>query len=90
MITLRTYYTVFGALLALTLATTGAAFIDLGAQWNTIVGLTIAIVKALLVATYFMHLRHSQRLTLLFAGAGVLWLALLMTFVFADYLTRGW
>jgi hypothetical protein len=27
---------------------------------------------------------------LLFAGAGVLWLALLMTFVFADYLTRGW
>ena len=84
MIAQKTYYVVFGALLALTLATTAAAFVDLGARWNTIVGLTIAVVKALLVATYFMHLRHSQRLTLLFAGAGVLWLALLMTFVFAD------
>jgi cytochrome c oxidase subunit 4 len=90
MIAVKTYYIVFAALLALTLATTGAAFVDLGARLNTIVGFTIAIVKALLVAVYFMHLRHSQRLTLLFAGAGVLWLALLMTFVFADYLTRGW
>ena len=89
MITLKTYYLVFGALLALTLLTTSVAFADLGA-WNSIIALTIAVAKALLVATYFMHLRHSQRLTLLVAGAGILWLALLMVFAFADYLTRVW
>ena len=89
MITLKTYYLVFGALLALTLFTTSVAFADLGA-WNSIIALTIAVAKALLVATYFMHLRHSQRLTLLVAGAGILWLALLMVFAFADYLTRVW
>ena len=89
MITVKTYYLVFGALLALTLLTTSVAFADLGA-WNSIIALTIAVAKALLVATYFMHLRHSQRLTLLVAGAGIIWLALLMVFAFADYLTRVW
>lgn len=90
MITLRTYYTVFGALLALTLITTGAAFVDLGAHWNVIVALAIAVCKASLVAIYFMHLRHSHRLTLMVAGAGFFWLALLLAFSFADYLTRQW
>ncbi|HET7004995.1 MAG TPA: cytochrome C oxidase subunit IV family protein [Candidatus Binatia bacterium] len=89
MITLKTYYLVFSGLLALTLLTTGVAFVDLG-PWNTVIALTIAVAKALLVAAYFMHLRHSQRLTLLVAGAGVIWLALLMAFAFADYLTRIW
>ena len=89
MITLKTYYLVFSGLLALTLLTTGVAFADLG-PWNTVIALTIAVAKALLVAAYFMHLRHSQRLTLLVAGAGVIWLALLMAFAFADYLTRIW
>jgi cytochrome c oxidase subunit IV len=89
MITLKTYYLVFGGLLALTLLTTGVAFVDLG-PWNSVIALTIAVAKALLVAAYFMHLRHSQRLTLLVAGAGVIWLALLMAFAFADYLTRIW
>ena len=89
MIALRTYYLVFAALLGLTLLTTGAAFVDLGA-WNNVIAITIAVAKALLVATYFMHLRHSSRLTLLVAGAGIIWLAHLMMFTFADYLTRGW
>jgi cytochrome c oxidase subunit IV len=90
MITLRTYFIVFGALLILTLLTTAAAFVDLGANWNTVTALTIAVIKALLVATYFMHLRYSPRLTLLFAGAGLIWMAHLMVFTFADYLTRAW
>ncbi len=89
MIALKTYYLVFAALLALTLLTTGIAFVDLG-TWSSIIALTIALAKALLVATYFMHLRHSQRLIVLFAGAGMIWLTLLIVFVFADYLTRGW
>jgi cytochrome c oxidase subunit 4 len=90
MIALRTYYIVFAVLLGLTLLTTGVAFIDLGAQWNIAVALAIAAAKALLVAIYFMHLRHSPPLIFLVAGAGLVWLTLLMVFVFADYLTRGW
>ena len=89
MIALKTYYLVFGALLVLTLLTTSVAFVDLGA-WNDVIAITIAVAKALLVATYFMHLRHSRRLTLLVAGAGIIWLAHMMTFTFADYLTRPW
>ena len=90
MITLRTYYIVFAALLGLTLLTTGVAFIDLGEQWNIAAALAIASAKALLVALYFMHLRHSSPVILLFAGAGLLWLTLMIVFIFADYLTRGW
>ena len=90
MIASKTYCTVFGVLLTLTLLTTGAAFVDLGAQWNNLAALLIATIKALLVASYFMHLRHGPRLTLLFAGAGVIWMAHLLLFSFTDYLTRNW
>ena len=90
MISLRTYYFVFGALLVLTLLTTGAAFVNLGAHWNIVVALAIAIVKASLVAAYFMHLRYSSKLTLLVAGAGLIWLVHMMVFTFSDYLTRNW
>jgi cytochrome c oxidase subunit 4 len=83
----RTYFVVFGALILLTLVTAGAAHLDLGVL-NTPVALAIAIAKALLVMIFFMHLRHSDYLTWVFAGAGVLWLFHLMIFMLSDYLTR--
>jgi cytochrome c oxidase subunit IV len=83
----KTYFLVFGALILLTLTTTGAAYLDLGVL-NTPVALTIAIAKALLVMVFFMHLRHSDYLTWVFAGAGVLWLLHLLVFVLSDYLSR--
>jgi cytochrome c oxidase subunit 4 len=51
-------------------------------------GLGIAIVKAVLVAAFFMHLKYRDGRTLVFALAGLAWLALLFTFTLADYLTR--
>ena len=90
MISVNTYYLVFGALLVLTGLTTGMAFVDLGAHWNIVVALAIAIVKVSLVAAYFMHLRHTSKLIILVAGAGFIWVVHLMVFSFADYLTRGW
>jgi cytochrome c oxidase subunit 4 len=83
----RTYFVVFGALILLTIVTTGAAQLDLGVL-NTPVALAIAIAQALLVMIFFMHLRHSDYLTWVFAGAGVLWLFHLMIFMLSDYLTR--
>lgn len=86
---MRAYYLVYGALLVLLLLTVGAGFLNLGAL-HVVVALTIAVVKAVLVALYFMHLRDSSKLTWTFAAAGLIWLLILMVLTMNDYLTRGW
>ncbi|HEY7715594.1 MAG TPA: cytochrome C oxidase subunit IV family protein [Candidatus Binatia bacterium] len=90
MISIRGYLAVFIALLALTALTTGVAFINLGGVGNVAVALAIAITKAVLVALYFMHLRYSTRLTVVFAGAGIFWLGILVALTLSDYISRGW
>jgi len=87
-VSVRTYAVVWVSLLILTVTTTGIAFIDLGG-WNGFVAVTIGIVKALLVILYFMHIRFSQRLTWVFAGAGFFWLAILLGLTMSDTLTRA-
>ena len=42
--------------------TTAVAYVDLG-SFSVIVALAIAVCKMLLVALFFMHLRHSTKLT---------------------------
>ena len=84
----RTYYKIFGALLLLTILTVGAAYVDLGFLSQP-VALAIAIVKATLVMVYFMHLNHSSTLVRIFAGSGVAWLLIMLTYTVADYLTRA-
>jgi cytochrome c oxidase subunit 4 len=85
----RVYLMVFLALLALTATTAAVAFVDLGATWNTTVALAIAIIKALLVILFFMHVLYSRPLTWVFVGAGFFWLSLLFTLTLADYATRN-
>lgn len=86
---LKIYYGIFFALLVLTGVTVGAAFVDMGAM-NTVVALSIAVVKALLVILYFMHVRYSSRLTWVFVAAGFFWFLILVAFTMADYESRGW
>jgi cytochrome c oxidase subunit 4 len=83
------YYRVFATLLVLTGLTVWVAFQDLGAA-NTVVAMTIAVIKATLVVLYFMHVRYGSRLTWVFVVAGVFWLAVLITLTLSDELTRGW
>ena len=83
----QSYLLVFAALLVLTLATAGAAYLDFG-PLNVAIALAIAIAKALLVMVFFMHLKQSSPLVRLFAGTGVFWLLILLTFTLSDYLTR--
>ena len=83
------YFRVFAALLLLTGVTVWVAFLDLGAA-NTVVAMAIAAIKASLVVLYFMHVRYGSRLTWVFIGAGVFWLAVLITLTLSDELTRGW
>jgi cytochrome c oxidase subunit 4 len=86
---IKTYAFCFVALIVLTLVTTFVAFVDLG-PFNVIVALAIATIKMLLVALFFMHIRHSDRLTRLVVTGGLLWLAILLVLSFADFATRGW
>jgi cytochrome c oxidase subunit 4 len=88
-LSLKTYVGVFAALAALTVLTTAVAYVDLG-FFNVIVALTIAVAKALLVVLFFMHLARSRHRTQVVAGAGILWLLILITFTLSDALTRGW
>lgn len=84
-----TFLLVFAALIGLTILTVVMSFLELG-QWHTAVGLAIATPKALLVALFFMELRHSARLNWLAVGAALFWLATLHALTLADYWTRFW
>jgi len=83
------YYAVFGALMVLTAATVGVAYVDLG-RFNIAVALAVAIVKATLVVLFFMHVKYSSRLVQLVVLASVVWLIILFGITLTDYVTRGW
>ena len=85
----RTYAVIWIALLLLTGVTTAVAYIDLG-HLGVVASLAIAVGKMLLVALFFMHVRHSTQLTRLVVAGGLLWLAILITLTMADVVTRGW
>jgi cytochrome c oxidase subunit IV len=85
----KTYLMVFLALIAATVITTAVAFVDLGA-FSVIVALAIAVCKMLLVALFFMHVRHSARLTQVVLVGGLLWFGILMGMTFIDFSSRTW
>lgn len=85
---IRTYLLVFLALLVLLGLTVAVAYVDLGI-FSPVVALSIAILKAVLIMLYFMHLRHSPKLTWIFALLGILWLMIMFGITMADYLSRG-
>jgi cytochrome c oxidase subunit IV len=87
---LKMYFAVFLALLAGTGLTVFAATLDLG-RYNAAVALTIASVKATLVALFFMHVWHaSEKLTKLVVIAALFFLLLLLGLTMSDYATRLW
>ena len=83
-----TYLFVLLALLAATIATTAVAYVDLG-PFSVVVALVIACTKMVLVALFFMHIRHSTKLTKLVVVGGLLWLLILLGLTMSDFLTRG-
>ena len=83
------YYVIFGALMLLTLATVWVATIDLG-EFNAVVAMAIAVLKASLVVVFFMHLKGSSALTKVFLATGIFWLLIIFALSLADYLTRHW
>ncbi len=88
-IPVRTYLIIFAALFILLIITVAAYYIDVG-PFNIVIAMTIATVKALLIILYFMHVRFSNRLTWVFAGAAFFWLGILLGLTLTDYLSRAW
>ena len=86
---LAMHFVVFGVLMVLTVLTVWVSRIDLGAM-NTVVAMAIAVVKALVVILWFMHVIHSPRLTWIVVISAFIWLAVMFVLFFSDYLTRGW
>ena len=74
-------------LLALLALTVTLAYVPLCA-FNVVVALGIGATKAAMVAAIFMELRHRGARTMVFATAGLFWLAILLWLGSMDFLTR--
>lgn len=86
----RTYLIVYFVLLGLLFLTVGAAYLDLGG-WEILIAVGIAVVKALLILFYFMHLRSTNdRIIWIFALLAFALLGTLFVLSFSDYVSRGW
>jgi cytochrome c oxidase subunit 4 len=85
----KTYYTIFSALMVGTALTVGAAFVNLH-NFNIVVALIIAGIKASLVIFFFMHVKFSSKLTKLWVAIGFIWLGLMLAITLTDYFSRDW
>ncbi len=84
-----TYLRTLIVLLILTGITFGASYIQFGSSAaNVVVALTIATIKATLVALFFMHLLHDKPVNAVIAGAGFVFLGLFLMFTLLDFDTR--
>ena len=69
---IKVYLTVFGALGVLTVLTVGASYLDVSTTEAIFLALTIASIKASLVAGYFMHL-ITERHTIIWRTTPTYW-----------------
>ena len=84
---LKTYLTIFGALMVLTAVTVGVAYAELGALAGPI-ALLIAAVKATLVILYFMHVKYETKLIGLWALSGFIFVAILIVITLGEFAGR--
>ena len=73
----KTYFMVFGALMALTIITVGVSYVHLPIAAAVTVALIVATIKGSLVALFFMHLSNERK---------VIYWVLMLTVVFFIFL----
>ena len=86
------YFGIFGILVVGTILTYWVATKDLDFIFpgaNTLVALTIALIKMTFVMLFFMHVYWSPKLIWLSAIASFFWLAIMFAYTMQDYMTRG-
>lgn len=85
----KTYWLVWVALMVLMVLTAFLSKVPLGA-YNTPVALAIAVVKAVLVVLFFMHVKYENfRIIWVVVVGGFFWLFIMLGLTMTDYLTRG-
>lgn len=82
------YWGIFGALVILTIVTVKVSYYDFGSA-NTIIAMLIATMKAGLVATFFMHLRHDKAFNTICFLSAFLFLGIFILLTTDDTTTRG-
>jgi cytochrome c oxidase subunit 4 len=86
----RTYVLTLITLLILTAITVAASYVHFGSSAiNVVIALTIATVKATVVALFFMHLLHDKPVNAIIAVTGFLFLGIFLMFDFIDVGSRG-
>lgn len=88
-ISAKLYTVIYIVLMLLLVITVGGDLMFDSAMFRTGFALGIAVIKALLVVLFFMHVKYSSRLTWVFAGAAFVWLGIFFALTFNDYYTRG-
>ena len=86
---LKMYFSVFGALLVLTVATIGVSHLALPEPWAIIVAMIVALMKATLVAAFFMHLKYEEQFFTFILVGSLLFMGLFFFFTFSDFMTVG-
>ena len=85
----KTLVLVWATLTVLTWTTARVSEVELG-EWNVVVALLIAVMKASLVVWVFMGVRFTTTLTRLFVVAGLIWLMIMILITASDYHSRLW
>lgn len=85
---LKIYFGVAAALLVLTVITVIVAQFHFG-EFNLLIAMVVAVIKASLVALYFMHLRYDNRIYAVVFVGSLLFLGVFITFTMLDTLRRG-
>jgi len=80
-VNVRPYLTVFATLLVLTIVTVSVAELKLGETTTIAVAVTIATIKAALVATFFMHLKGERPMVFWSLGLTAVLFVALFAFV---------
>jgi len=83
----KIYIVIFASLMLGTGITVWAAFQNFH-QFNIVIALAIATIKATLVVLYFMHARYSPKRTQLVIVCSIFWLAIMLALTLSDYNTR--
>ena len=81
------YSGVLGALVMLTFITVGASYLNFG-NWNVVIAIGIATIKASLVALFFMHLIHDKATSSVIFLISVFFLGLFLISVYTDWAER--
>ena len=79
---------IFAALIVLTVITVAVSRVDLGAA-NSFVAIFVATIKASLVATFFMHLRHDKPFNAVIFVSAFVFLGVFLVYTLNDVDTRG-